>query len=62
MSIAVNGIMDGPTGTGSRRRRIDITELTKPELLSGVSGLIDTDEIALEHRGGRTYVVIDRSR
>ncbi|MDZ7731124.1 MAG: hypothetical protein U5K37_09665 [Natrialbaceae archaeon] len=61
MSIAVNGIIDGPTGTGTRRRRIDITELTRSELRSRVTGLIDTEEIALEHRGDRTYVVIDRS-
>ena len=41
------------------RRRIDVTELHAAGIEGFVDSSVDTDCVSLEHRGGRTYLVIE---
>ena len=42
-----------------RRRRIDVTDLHAAGIEGFVESSVDTDCVSLEHRGGRTYLVVD---
>ena len=41
------------------RRRIDVTDLHADGLEAFVESNVDTDAVSLEHRGGRTYLVLE---
>lgn len=41
-------------------RRIDVTDLDARGVEEFVRTSIDTDEVSLEHRGARTYLVVER--
>ncbi|ELY52243.1 hypothetical protein [Natronolimnohabitans innermongolicus] len=41
------------------RRRIDVTDLHADGIESFVDSNVDTDRVSLEHRGGRTYLVLE---
>ncbi len=41
-------------------RRIDVTDLDAKGVEEFVRHSIDTDAVSLEHRGSRTYLLIDR--
>ncbi|WP_265108411.1 hypothetical protein [Halosolutus halophilus] len=42
-----------------RRRRIDVTDLHAAGIESFVRSNVETDRVSLEHRGERTYLVIE---
>ncbi|MFC4543172.1 hypothetical protein ACFO5R_14675 [Halosolutus amylolyticus] len=42
-----------------RRRRIDVTDLHAAGIDSFVRSNVETDRVSLEHRGARTYLVIE---
>ncbi|TYL36043.1 hypothetical protein CV102_24660 [Natronococcus pandeyae] len=48
----------GPTAT-SERRRIDVTDLHADGISEFVDANVDTDAVSLEHRGARTYLVLE---
>ncbi len=41
------------------RRRIDVTDLQTAGIESFVRSSIETDRVSLEHRGVRTYLVLE---
>lgn len=41
------------------RRRIDVTDLRAAGIESFVESNVDTEFVSLEHRGGRTYLVLE---
>lgn len=41
------------------RRRIEVTELHAAGIEGFVDSSVDTDCVSLEHRGGRTYLVLE---
>lgn len=41
------------------RRRIDVTDLHADGIEAFVESNVDTDAVSLEHRGGRTYLVLE---
>ncbi|WP_121741306.1 hypothetical protein [Natronorubrum halophilum] len=41
------------------RRRIDVTDLHADGIEAFVESNVDTDEVSLEHRGSRTYLVLE---
>ncbi|AXR77281.1 hypothetical protein [Natrarchaeobaculum sulfurireducens] len=41
------------------RRRIEVTELHTAGIEGFVDSSVDTDCVSLEHRGGRTYLVLE---
>lgn len=43
-----------------RRRRIDVTDLDATSVQEFVRHSIETDEVSLEHRGARTYLLVGR--
>lgn len=45
--------------TGRQRRRIDVTDLRAAGLEEFVRTNVDTDAVSLEHRGGRTYLLLE---
>ncbi|MBZ6493965.1 hypothetical protein [Natrinema longum] len=48
-----------PTATDhGQRRRIDVTDLDAAGLDEFVRTNVETDAVSLEHRGGRTYLLI----
>ncbi|SIS04034.1 hypothetical protein [Natronorubrum thiooxidans] len=42
-----------------RRRRIDVTEVHTAGIDEFVQSNVDTDVVSLEHRSGRTYLIIE---
>ncbi|WP_049921485.1 hypothetical protein [Halopiger djelfimassiliensis] len=42
-----------------QRRRIDVTDLHAAGIESFVRTNVDTDAVSLEHRGARTYLVLE---
>ncbi|WP_323172356.1 hypothetical protein [Natrialba sp. PRR66] len=60
---------DGSIGTGSenetatapQRERIEVTELDAASIGEFVQARVDvdTDQVSLEHRGARTYLVLE---
>ncbi|WP_306052819.1 hypothetical protein [Natronococcus wangiae] len=48
----------GSTAT-SERRRIDVTDLHADGISEFVDANVDTDDVSLEHRGARTYLVLE---
>lgn len=42
-----------------RRRRIDVTDLHAAGVESFVRSNVETDRVSLEHRGSRTYLVVE---
>ncbi|QFU81385.1 hypothetical protein [Natronorubrum aibiense] len=42
-----------------RRRRIDVTEVHAAGIEAFVDENVDTDAVSLEHRSGRTYLVLE---
>lgn len=42
-----------------RRHRIDVTEVHAAGIEAFVDENVDTDTVSLEHRGGRTYLVLE---
>lgn len=42
-----------------QRRRIDVTDLHAAGIEEFVETNVDTDDVSLEHRGGRTYLVLE---
>lgn len=43
----------------SRRRRIDVTDLDARGVREFVRDGVETDRVSLEHRGGRTFLVVE---
>ena len=41
------------------RRRIDVTDLHAAGIEEFVESNVDTNDVSLEHRGGRTYLVLE---
>lgn len=41
------------------RRRIDVTDMHADGVQEFVRSNVDTDDVSLEHRGGRTYLVVE---
>lgn len=41
------------------RERIDVTDLHAAGIESFVRSNVDTDAVSLEHRGGRTYLLLE---
>ena len=41
------------------RRRIDVTDLHAAGIEEFVETNVDTDDVSLEHRGGRTFLVLE---
>ncbi|SFB87271.1 hypothetical protein SAMN05444422_102501 [Halobiforma haloterrestris] len=41
------------------RRRIDVTDLRADGIEEFVAESVDTDRVSLEHRGHRTYLVLE---
>ncbi|SDR18448.1 hypothetical protein [Natronobacterium texcoconense] len=41
------------------RRRIDVTELRADGIEEFVEGSVATDRVSLEHRGSRTFLVLE---
>ena len=41
------------------RRRIDVTDLHAGGIEEFVRSNVDTEDVSLEHRGGRTYLVLE---
>lgn len=52
---------EGPTTLEPepQRRRIDVTDLHTAGIEEFVRSNVDTDYVSLEHRGGRTYLVLE---
>ncbi|MGQ3410752.1 hypothetical protein ACT4ML_00615 [Natrinema sp. LN54] len=55
-----------PRSTGDRddrpqreRRRIDVSDLHAAGIDEFVRSNVDTDAVSLEHRGGRTYLLLE---
>ncbi len=48
-----------PLEADSQRRRIDVTDLHAAGIEEFVESSVDTDDVSLEHRLGRTYLVIE---
>ncbi|MXV61970.1 hypothetical protein GS429_07845 [Natronorubrum sp. JWXQ-INN-674] len=48
-----------PLDSEPRRQRIDVTDLHADGIEEFVHSNVDTDYVSLEHRGGRTYLVIE---
>jgi hypothetical protein len=55
-----------PRSTGDRdrrpaeqRQRIDVSDVHTAEMDEFVRSNVDTDAVSLEHRGGRTYLLIE---
>lgn len=44
---------------GRQRRRIDVTDRRAAGLEEFVRTNVDTDAVSLEHRGGRTYLLLE---
>ncbi|EMA35658.1 hypothetical protein [Halobiforma nitratireducens] len=47
------------TAATPERRRIDVTELPADGIEAFVDESVDTEYVSLEHRGGRTYLVLE---
>ncbi|PCR90990.1 hypothetical protein [Natrinema ejinorense] len=50
--------VEPPTTAHGQRRRIDVTDLDAAGLDEFVRTNVETDAVSLEHRGGRTYLLI----
>ena len=52
---------EGPATVASKsqRRRIDVTDVHTAGIDAFVESNVDTDVVSLEHRGGRTYLVLE---
>jgi len=48
-----------PAESGRARRRIDVTELDAAGVDRYVRENVATDRVSLEHRGARTYLVVE---
>ncbi|MCU4926301.1 hypothetical protein OB905_09945 [Halobacteria archaeon AArc-dxtr1] len=48
-----------PEKPGDQRRRIDVTELDATDVQEFVRTNVGTDRVSLEHRGARTYLVVE---
>lgn len=51
---------DCRTETGDRYRRIDVTDLHAAGIDDFVRSNVETDAVSLEHRGARTYLLLER--
>ncbi|WP_254524622.1 hypothetical protein [Natrinema caseinilyticum] len=51
---------DRRTGSGDRYRRIDVTDLHAAGIDDFVRSNVETDAVSLEHRGGRTYLLLEK--
>ena len=57
----LDGERDGGPGIGkSTRRRIDVTDMDADSLRRYVRECVDTDHVSLEHRGARTYLLVEK--
>ncbi|OAQ54620.1 hypothetical protein HTG_03425 [Natrinema mahii] len=45
--------------TGRQRRRIDVTDRRAADLEEFVRTNVEADAVSLEHRGGRTYLLLE---
>lgn len=43
----------------TERQRIDVTDLRADGISEFVDANVDTDSVSLEHRGARTYLVLE---
>ena len=67
MSINVERIDDDASGRltpearpkRNRRRRIEVTDLDATSVQRYVRQNVGTDHVSLEHRGARTYLVVE---
>lgn len=50
----------GAPGVRSRRHRIDVTDLHAAAVDEYVRDRVHTDRVSLEHRGARTYLLVER--
>lgn len=50
---------DERSDEASRRRRIDVTDLRADGIEAFVEASVETDRVSLEHRGSRTYLVLE---
>jgi len=66
MTLIIDHSKDRPT-TDSQpvdeesRRRIDVTDVHADGLEECIDSSVDTDCVSLQHRGGRTCLVVDDS-
>ena len=58
----MNGVLygNGAGSDGNSKRRIDVTDMETKGVDEFVRRNVGTDRVSLEHRAGRTYLVIDR--
>ncbi|WP_408957782.1 hypothetical protein [Natrinema sp. 74] len=45
--------------TRRERERIDVTDLSATDIEAFVRTNVETDAVSLEHRGGRTYLLLE---
>lgn len=50
---------DAASDADDDRRRIDVTDLHAAGIEGFVESSVGTDRVSLEHRGGRTYLVVE---
>ncbi|MDF9744202.1 hypothetical protein [Natrinema salsiterrestre] len=50
---------DRDARTADQRRRIDVSDVHTTEIREYVRSNLETDAVSLEHRGGRTYLLIE---
>jgi hypothetical protein len=48
-----------PSIAETERQRIDVTDLHADGISEFVDANVDTDSVSLEHRGARTYLVLE---
>ncbi|SEP61484.1 hypothetical protein [Natrinema salaciae] len=51
--------VDGTERSDGQRRRIDVTDVHTAGIDEYVRANVDTDAVSLEHRGGRTYLLLE---
>lgn len=45
--------------TAEQRRRIDVSDVPTADIREFVRSNVDTDAVSLEHRGSRTYLLVE---
>ena len=59
MSTNIDHVDDGPTlGATLPGRRIDVTEMAATSVQEYVEDCVATEDVSLEHRGARTFLVV----
>ncbi|QLG48434.1 hypothetical protein [Natrinema halophilum] len=54
-----SAFVDWQTGTRNQQRRIDVTDVHAAGIDEFVRSNVETDAVSLEHRGGRTYLLLE---